>query len=125
MTTMQPATTTPIAISGADLDAILSGQAEKRDVRDFHRLLISFRRVTRPRADGTNPDGTRPLEDRECSVAEFYNFVHPNDEPVDDNPQHQRRASKYNIWREMGELFRGNPKFFAVQYTTYSSVLPA
>jgi hypothetical protein len=123
MAAIQTATAAPIvAISGKDLEDVLA-RTNTRDVSNFHRLHISYRRVIKNRADGTVPDGTR-AEDRECSLPEYFLFCHPDDESPDPGPR-QRQASRYNVFREMGEMFRGNAQFFNVTYTTYDAVLPA
>ena len=64
MTQMQNAEVTPVAISGADLEKILSGKSDNLTISDFHRLRSDDRRVTRSRPDGTMPDGSQPNFDK-------------------------------------------------------------
>ena len=78
-----------------------------------NRLLVTYRRVICKRPDGSYPDGTVPHVDRECSVAESLNLVHP-----DDAREHDSR-NRWNAFRDLGDMFRGNPAYFDVNYTKY------
>lgn len=85
----------------------------------YRRLVIHYRRVISPREDGSWPDGHLP-EDVKYSVKESISIVHPDDTrpKADLFPSH-----KWNAFRELGAMFKGNRDFFWVEYSEQEAVL--
>jgi hypothetical protein len=90
---------------------LIYAERASTEQKTFNRLIVSFDRVIRKRLI----HGVEFFD----TIHEEFNLVHPNDEGSDD-----KKKSSRMTFGQLGEIFKGNPLFKNVKYTTTTAVLP-
>lgn len=79
----------------------------KWDASKSHRLNITFKRITKRGKPEEGQSIGKVME----FVNESFNLCHPNDM--------DQEGKKFNVFRELGDMFRDNPEYIDVKYDVY------